>query len=79
VKVLPAVKCAPRPRRPNGTNLMRDAIRCHQRSSEAIRGHQRRPNGTNLMRDAIRGHQRSSEAIRGHQRRPNGTNLGLRT
>ena len=48
VKVLPAVKRAPRPRRPTGTNLMRDAIRGHQRSSEAIRGHQRRPTGTNL-------------------------------
>jgi hypothetical protein len=40
VKVLPAVKRAPRPRRPTGTNLMRDAIRGHQRSSEAIRGGQ---------------------------------------
>ena len=40
VKVLPAVKRAPRPRRPNGTSLMRDAIIGHQRSSEAIRGGQ---------------------------------------
>ena len=40
VKVLPAVKRAPRPRRPTGTNLMRDAIRGHHRSSEAIRGGQ---------------------------------------
>ena len=27
----------------DGAHLMRDAIRCNQRSSDAIRGHQRRP------------------------------------
>jgi hypothetical protein len=53
--------------------LMRKAIRCHQRSSEVIRGHQgllvpdergnQRPS-----RVAIRGNQRQSEAIRGNQR-----------
>ena len=52
-------------------NLMRDAIRGHQRPSEVISVHQRPSEairGHQRPSEAIRGHQRPSEAIRGHQR-----------
>jgi len=46
-------------------NLMRDAIRGHQRSSEVIRGHQR-PCAARASEPDEGRNQRSSEVIRGH-------------
>jgi hypothetical protein len=49
--------------RPSSPYLMREAIRCHQMPSEAIRAVSQ-PSSPYLMREAIRFNQRQSEAIR---------------
>jgi hypothetical protein len=66
-----------------GRNQMQsEVIRCNQRSSDAIRGHQRRDShtpdeGRNQMHsEVIRCNQWSSDAIRGHQRRDSHTPMG---
>ena len=47
---------------------MKEVLRGHQRSSEAIRGTHTCLRSQFLMRDVIRGHQRPFEVIRGHPR-----------